>query len=121
MAYPGEGEDLQGAEGESLVKGMDDGADSGACGEDVVDEEEGGMGGGAGGGKRGCWRGFGIRGLGQGFVGYRINIVELGFALVPGEAFVAEGRAGFAEQGGEIMALEAGNEGLSEKVEGGRR
>jgi len=41
----GEGEDLQGAEGESLVKGMDDGADSGAGGEDVVDEEEGGMGG----------------------------------------------------------------------------
>jgi len=40
--YPGEGEDLQGAKGESLVKGMDDGADGGAGGEDVVDEEEGG-------------------------------------------------------------------------------
>lgn len=41
----GKGEDLQGAEGGSLVKGMDDGPDSAAGGEDVVDEEEGGSGG----------------------------------------------------------------------------
>jgi hypothetical protein len=54
-------------------------------------------------------------------VGYGINIIELGLALVPGKAFVAEGGAGFAEQGGQILALEADCEGLAEKVEGGRR
>ena len=48
MLYLGEGEDLQWAMGESLVKGMDDGADGGAGCKDVVDEEEGDGGGGKG-------------------------------------------------------------------------
>ena len=50
IIYFGEGKDLERAKGEGLVEGADDSADGGAGGEDVIDEEEGGMGGG--------WRGL---------------------------------------------------------------
>jgi len=76
----GEGEDLQRAEREVLAEGMDDCADGGAGGEDVVDEEEGGrVAGGRHEGGDGEWgRGIGGgsgQGLrGEGFGGDRVDI-----------------------------------------------
>ena len=71
-----EGEDFDRMVGGGLAEGLDDGAGGGAGGEDVVDEEDG---------------------LGVGKGGDGVDVLELGFALFAGEAFVAEGSGGLPE------------------------
>jgi len=96
----GEGKNFDRVVGRGLAEGVDNGEDCGAGGKDVIDEEDG-------------------LDIGKG-VGDGVDVLELGFALFAGEAFVAEGGCGFLEEGGEVLAAEGGGEVLAEEVEGGR-
>lgn len=71
----GKGEDLQGAVGKVLEEGVDDRADGGAGGEDIVDEEKGGIGGNVRGfGRGGCFGRGGVGPGGQGFGGDGVDV-----------------------------------------------
>jgi|SRR6185437_6059503 len=95
---PGEGEDADGAGGGFAAEGGDDGLDGGARREDVVDNK-------IGGGR--------IDDIGC------VYAEEVGFTFGAGEVLVAEGLAGFGEEGGKILATEIEGQRAAEEVERG--
>jgi hypothetical protein len=104
----GEGEDGQAGPRVSLLESADDHFHGSAGGEDIVNNEEGG-------------KGLVICGEGAATymsVIYIIEALEFGFPLFLGEPFDLPGREGFAEQAGEVMAVEMSRQRFAQLIHG---